>query len=68
MATLIATYRSEQLKGHFGRALNNGVTKDETAEIITDCVLFRLAFFGDGAPYAPKFMESADWRERGVWL
>ena len=40
MATLIATYRPEQLKGHLGRALDNGVTKDEIAEIIT-----QLAFY-----------------------
>ena len=26
VATLIATYRPEQLKGHLGRALDNGVT------------------------------------------
>ena len=39
-ATLIATYRPEQLKVHLGRALDNGVTKDEIAEIIT-----QLAFY-----------------------
>jgi 4-carboxymuconolactone decarboxylase len=31
VATLIATYRPEQLKGHLGRALDNGVTKEEIA-------------------------------------
>ena len=35
-ATLIATYRPEQLKGH----LHNGVTKDEISEMIT-----HLAFY-----------------------
>jgi 4-carboxymuconolactone decarboxylase len=40
VATLIATYRPEQLRGHFGRALDNGVTKDEIGEIIT-----HLAFY-----------------------
>src|SRR3954463_5810346 len=40
VATLIATYRPEQLRGHLGRALDNGVTKDEIAEIIT-----HLAFY-----------------------
>jgi 4-carboxymuconolactone decarboxylase len=40
VAALIASYRPEQLKGHLGRALDNGVTKDEIAEIIT-----HLAFY-----------------------
>ncbi len=40
VATLIATYRPEQLRGHLARALDNGVTKDEIAEIIT-----HLAFY-----------------------
>ena len=35
VATVIATYRPEQAKGHLGRALDNGVTKDEIAKIIT---------------------------------
>ena len=39
-ATLIATYRPEQLRGHLARALDNGVTKDEIAEVIT-----HLAFY-----------------------
>ena len=29
VATLVALNRSEQLRGHLERALNNGVTKDE---------------------------------------
>lgn len=40
VATLIATYRPEQLKGHIERALGNGVTKAEIGEIIT-----HLAFY-----------------------
>ena len=40
VATLIATYRPEQLKGHTERALANGVTRDEISEIIT-----HLAFY-----------------------
>ena len=40
LATLISTYRPEQLRGHLGRALDNGVTKDEIGEIIT-----HLAFY-----------------------
>jgi 4-carboxymuconolactone decarboxylase len=41
VAALIALYRPEQLKGHLERALNNGVTRDEIAEVIT-----HLAFYG----------------------
>ena len=40
VATLIATYRPEQLKGHLQRALDNGVTKEEISEVIT-----HLAFY-----------------------
>ena len=40
ISALIATYRPEQLRGHLGRALDNGVTKDEIAEVIT-----HLAFY-----------------------
>ena len=39
-ATLISTYRPEQLKRHLQRALDNGVTKDEISEMIT-----HLAFY-----------------------
>jgi 4-carboxymuconolactone decarboxylase len=39
-ATLIATYRPEQLRGHLQRALQNGVTKEELSEVIT-----HLAFY-----------------------
>lgn len=40
VATLVATYRPEQLRGHLQRALVNGVTKDELIELIT-----HLAFY-----------------------
>lgn len=40
VASLIATYRPEQLRGHLARALDNGVTKDEIAGVIT-----HLAFY-----------------------
>ena len=35
VATLTALYRTDQLRAHIGRALDNGVTRDEIAEIIT---------------------------------
>jgi 4-carboxymuconolactone decarboxylase len=40
VASLIATYRPEQLRSHLIRALDNGVTKEEIGEIIT-----HLAFY-----------------------
>jgi 4-carboxymuconolactone decarboxylase len=45
-AALIALNRSEQQVGHFGRALTNGVKKEEILEMIT-----HLAFYG-GWPVA----------------
>jgi 4-carboxymuconolactone decarboxylase len=46
VAALMALYRPEQLRGHIGRALTNGVTKDEISELIT-----HLAFYS-GFPTA----------------
>ena len=46
VATLIALYRTDQLRGHIGRALDNGVTKDEIGEVI-----MHQAFYG-GWPVA----------------
>lgn len=40
VAALIALGRSEQLKGHMARALENGVTKEEIGEAVT-----HLAFY-----------------------
>jgi len=40
VAALIALNRSEQLRFHLGRALENGVTKEELIELIT-----HLAFY-----------------------
>ncbi len=46
VATLIALYRTDQLRGHIGRALDNGVTKEEIGELI-----MHQAFYG-GWPVA----------------
>ena len=46
VAALVALNRTEQLRGHLERALNNGVTEDEIIELIT-----HLAFYG-GWPVA----------------
>ena len=40
IAALIASYRPQQLAVHIGRALDNGVTQEEVAEVIT-----HLAFY-----------------------
>lgn len=40
VATLIALYRTNELSNHLNRALDNGVTRDELAELIT-----HLAFY-----------------------
>ncbi|MHB8575502.1 MAG: carboxymuconolactone decarboxylase family protein [Dehalococcoidia bacterium] len=40
VATLTALYRTDQLRGHIGRALDNGVTKEEIGEIITHMAFY----------------------------
>ena len=40
VASLVALYRTNELPFHLGRALENGVTKDELIEVIT-----HLAFY-----------------------
>jgi 4-carboxymuconolactone decarboxylase len=40
VASLVAMNRTEQLRGHVARALNNGVTKDEIAEVITHMAFY----------------------------
>ena len=40
VATLVALYRTNELPFHLGKALENGVTKDELIELIT-----HLAFY-----------------------
>ena len=40
LATLIALGRERQLTGHLGRALDNGVTQDEIAELITHLAVY----------------------------
>ena len=40
VASLVALYRTNELPHHLGRALDNGVTRDELTELIT-----HLAFY-----------------------
>ena len=53
VASLIALYRTDQLRGHIRRALDNGVTKDEIGEVIT-----HMAFYG-GWPTAANAVQVA---------
>ena len=41
VAVLTAMYRTDELRGHIGRALDNGVTREEISELIT-----HIAFYG----------------------
>ena len=54
VAALIALYRTEQLRGHISRALDNGVTKDEIGEVIN-----HMAFYA-GWPTAANAVRVAE--------
>ena len=53
VASLIALYRTDQLRGHIRRALDNGVTKEEIGEVIT-----HMAFYS-GWPTAANAVQVA---------
>lgn len=53
VAMLTAMYRTDQLRGHIARALDNGVTKEEISEVIT-----HVAFYG-GWPTAANAVRVA---------
>ncbi|HEU0021904.1 MAG TPA: carboxymuconolactone decarboxylase family protein [Dehalococcoidia bacterium] len=53
VAALVALYRTNQLRGHIGRALDNGVTREEIGEVIT-----HMAFYG-GWPTAANAVQVA---------
>lgn len=40
LSALIAQYRIEQIDYHLGKALNNGVTKEELVELITHVTFY----------------------------
>jgi len=62
IASLISTYRPEQLRGHLARALDNGVTQDEIAEVIT-----HLAFYsGWPASMTAARLAKEVFEERGL--
>ncbi|GGP24411.1 carboxymuconolactone decarboxylase family protein [Silvimonas amylolytica] len=62
VTTLAALYRTNELPFHIGRALENGVTRDEIIELIT-----HLAFYA-GWPNAMTAMNVARtvFAERGI--
>ena len=53
VATLTALYRTDQLRGHIRRALDNGVSKEEIGEVIT-----HMAFYA-GWPVAANAVRVA---------
>jgi 4-carboxymuconolactone decarboxylase len=53
VAALVALYRTDQLRGHLNRALDNGVTREEIGEVIT-----HMAFYG-GWPTAANAVQVA---------
>jgi 4-carboxymuconolactone decarboxylase len=62
VASLVALYRHNELPFHIGRALDNGVTRDELIELIT-----HLAFYS-GWPTASTALPIAKrvFDERGI--
>jgi 4-carboxymuconolactone decarboxylase len=40
VAALVATYRPQQLAAHMSRALDNGVTQEELAEVVTHIAFY----------------------------
>ena len=62
VANLVALYRTDQLKGHIGRALDNGVTKSEIGEIILHTAFYAGVPVGANAARVAK--EVFD--ERGI--
>ncbi len=53
VASLISLYRTDQLRSHIGRALDNGITKEEIGEVIT-----HMAFYS-GWPTAANALQVA---------
>ena len=62
VAVLTALYRSDQIRGHVGRALDNGLSKEEIGELIT-----HVAFYA-GWPVSVNAARIAKqvFEERGV--
>ena len=62
VANLVALYRTDQLKGHIGRALDNGVTKEEISEVILHTTFYAGWPVGANAAKVAKEV----FEERGI--
>ena len=62
VANLVALYRTDQLKGHIGRALDNGVTKSEISEVILHTTMYAGWPVGANAVWVAKEL----FDERGI--
>lgn len=62
VAVLTALYRTDQLRGHIGRALDNGVTREEIGELITHIAFY--AGWPTGVNAAQVAKQVLDERER----
>ena len=62
VANLVALYRTDQLNGHIGRALDNGVTRFEISEVILHTTFYAGWPSGVNAAHVAK--EVFD--ERGI--
>ena len=60
VATLVALYRTNELPFHLNRALDNGVSREELAELITHLAFYlRVAHGGDGRSHRPARVRRA---------
>ncbi len=67
VAALTALYRLEQLPSHIGRALDNGVTREEIAEVITHMSLYAGGPTGvSGAQIAARVFDERDQQAGGA--
>ena len=62
VANLVALYRTDQLRGHIGRALDNGVTKAEISEVILHTTMYAAWPVGANAVRTAKEV----FEERGI--
>ncbi len=62
VASLVTMGRERQLRGHLGRALDNGVTREEISELITHLALYA----GWPAGMTAALIAKEVFEERGV--
>ena len=62
VAALTALYRKEELRGHVGRALDNGLSKDEIHE-----VFLQMAFYAGWPTAVNGFAQAKEvYEQRGI--